>query len=87
MGGSAFKCFKILHFLESYNAYHADYLAGDALHNVWWFQEGAPAHRLRDVRNVLTHTSGDRLVALGTNVEWPARSPDLTPLDFFLWVT
>ena len=24
-------------------------------------------------------------MALNQDVEWPARSPDLTPLDFFLW--
>ena len=27
----------------------------------------------------------DRLLILGGNPEWPPRSPDLTPLDFFLW--
>lgn len=26
-----------------------------------------------------------RLVCLGEPREWPPRSPDLTPLDFFLW--
>lgn len=25
--------------------------------------------------------------ALNENVSWPPRSPDLTPLDFFLWGT
>jgi len=24
-------------------------------------------------------------VALNHDIEWPPRSPDLTPLDFFLW--
>ena len=28
---------------------------------------------------------GERVVALSHAVEWPPRSPDLTPLDFFLW--
>ena len=28
---------------------------------------------------------GERVVALNHAVEWPPRSPDLTPLDFFLW--
>ena len=53
--------------------------------HVWWFQDGAPAHRLLAVKNRLINVFGNRLVALGTNVEWPARSPDLTPLDFFVW--
>ena len=25
------------------------------------------------------------MIALNREVEWPPRSPDLTPLDFFLW--
>lgn len=28
---------------------------------------------------------GDRWIGRGGPVNWPARSPDLTPLDFFLW--
>ena len=27
----------------------------------------------------------DHVVALNHTIEWPARSPDLTPCDFFLW--
>ena len=27
----------------------------------------------------------DRVIALNQPVEWPPRSPDLTPCDFFLW--
>ena len=45
----------------------------------------APAHRLRAVRDRLRVVFDRRLVALGTEVEWPPRSPDLTPMDFFLW--
>jgi hypothetical protein len=26
-----------------------------------------------------------RIIGLGHDVEWPPRSPDLTPCDFFLW--
>ncbi len=32
--------------------------------------------------DVLTEFFEDRIISKGT---WPARSPDLTPLDFFLW--
>ena len=28
---------------------------------------------------------GQRVIAMDHTVEWPARSPDLTPCDFFLW--
>lgn len=55
------------------------------LPSVWWAQDGAPAHRTRAVRNRLVEVFGRNVVAIGHQVEWPARSPDLTPLDFFLW--
>ena len=28
----------------------------------------------------------ERLISIRGDLEWPARSPDLTPCDFFLWV-
>lgn len=54
-------------------------------HRVWWFQDGAPAHRTRIVTQRLRDFFGARVVALSHAVEWPPRSPDLTPCDFFLW--
>ena len=53
--------------------------------DVWWFQYGAPPHGSLQVRQTLRQRFEDRVVALHHNVEWPPRSPDLTPLDFFLW--
>ena len=53
---------------------------------LWWAQDGAPAHRLIAVRDRLNAVFGNnRVIGLGHNVEWPPRSPDLTPCDFFLW--
>ena len=46
-----------------------------------WFP---PAHKQRVVTNRLHELFGNRLIALNEAVEWPLRSPDLTPLDFFL---
>ena len=50
--------------------------------NLWWVQDGAGAHRARDVKTKLTEVFGEKVIALGHNVEWPPRSPDLTPCDF-----
>lgn len=51
-----------------------------------WFQhDGAPAHFSIVVREHLHGTFGRRWVGRGGPVSWPARSPDLNPLDFFLW--
>ena len=51
----------------------------------WWAQDGAPPHRRRTVTARLAELCGNRVIALNHQVEWPPRSPDLTPLDFFLW--
>lgn len=51
-----------------------------------WFQhDGAPPHFLRDVRAHLDNEFGQRWIGRGAPVVWPARSPDLTMMDFFLW--
>ena len=56
-----------------------------AIPRKWWFQDGAPAHRSRAVTQKLTELFQNRIVALNQVHEWPPRSPDMTPCDFFLW--
>lgn len=48
-------------------------------------QDGAPPHFTRAVRQHLDQQYPDRWIGRGGPIEWPARSPDLTPLDYFLW--
>lgn len=48
-------------------------------------QDGAPPHFRRDVRNYLDDNYPERWIGRGGPVGWPARSPDLTPLDFYIW--
>lgn len=51
-----------------------------------WFQhDGAPPHTTRPVRERLNSLFGSRWIGRYGPQAWPARSPDLTPLDFFLW--
>lgn len=52
---------------------------------LWFQQDGAPPHYHRHVRRFLNNWKPDRWIGRGGPVGWPARSPDLTPLDFFLW--
>ena len=59
--------------------------ADGSISRVWWIQDGASCHRTRAVRERLTALFPDRVVGIGHAVEYPPRSPDLTPLDFFLW--
>ena len=59
--------------------------ADGAFHRLWWIQDGAPAHRRLIVRERLQRLFQDKIVAMNHPVEWPPRSPDLTPCDYFLW--
>lgn len=60
-------------------------IGDNAAHHLLWIQDGATCHRTIPVRQRISQVFGQRVVALGHDVEWPARSPDLTPCDFFLW--
>ena len=53
--------------------------------NVWFQQDGASPHYAVAVRNYLDATFPGRWIGRRGPIEWPARSPDLTPLDFYLW--
>jgi len=51
-----------------------------------YFQhDGAPPHSSRNVQNLLNAIYPNKWIGRGGPQNWPARSPDLTPLDFFLW--
>jgi hypothetical protein len=52
---------------------------------IWFQQDGAPAHTAGDTKELLQSHFGTRVVSRGFLHEWPPRSPDLTPCDFFLW--
>ncbi|GFS85935.1 transposable element Tc3 transposase [Trichonephila clavipes] len=52
---------------------------------LWFQQDGATCHTARDTIDLLKDTFGDRLISRFGPVNWPPRSCDLTPLDYFLW--
>ena len=72
---------------------------GGANSSVIFQQDGAAPHYAKIVRDYLDEAlplrwcgrgggvggSGDPVNYTRGCLEWPARSPDLTPLDFFLW--
>lgn len=60
-------------------------LPGHLRRRMWFQHDGAPAHFSREVRAFLDTAYGTRWIGRGGPVAWPARSPDLTSLDFFLW--
>lgn len=57
-----------------------------AVHPRIWFQhDGAPPHRRNITTNWLNTEFPNRWIGIEGPVEWPPRSPDLTPPDFYLW--
>ncbi|GFV48448.1 transposable element Tc3 transposase [Trichonephila clavipes] len=51
---------------------------------LWFQQDGAICHTARATIDLLKDTFGDRLISRFGPVNWPPRSCDLTPLDYFL---
>lgn len=49
-----------------------------------WFQQDL-AHLLTQIRNFLNITFPNRWIGKIGTIEWPARSPDLIPLLYFLY--
>ncbi|GFS64529.1 uncharacterized protein TNCV_4137561 [Trichonephila clavipes] len=52
---------------------------------LWFQQDGATCHTACATIYLLKDTFGDRLIPRFGPVNWPPRSCDLTPLDYFLW--
>ena len=48
-------------------------------------RDGAPPHFSVDVRRLLNNRFRDRWIGRGGPILWPPRSPDLNPLDYYLW--
>lgn len=47
--------------------------------------DGCPAHYQRTVREHLDNAFPNSWIGRAGPIPWPARSPDLTPLDFYVW--
>lgn len=53
--------------------------------NMFLQLDGCPAHFSLNVREHLNQEYAGRWIGRGSLFPWPARSPDLTCLDFYLW--
>ena len=47
--------------------------------------DGSPPHFSRVARQFLNQHFANKWIGHGGPIAWPARSPDLNPLDFRLW--
>ncbi|UYV75817.1 hypothetical protein LAZ67_13001433 [Cordylochernes scorpioides] len=57
-----------------------------ALSEITFMQDGGPPHISRGAKQLLKDTFGeDRVISRHFIHQWPSRSPDLAPCDFWLW--
>lgn len=52
---------------------------------VHFMQDGAPTHCTNENLAYLRKKFGSRIISRRCPINWPRRSPDLTPLDFAFW--
>ncbi|GFV42539.1 uncharacterized protein TNCV_3718721 [Trichonephila clavipes] len=64
---------------------HMYLLLSTFVQELWFQQDGTTCHTARATIDLLKDTFGDRLISRFGPVNWPPRSCDLTPLDYFLW--
>lgn len=57
----------------------------EEINRMWFMQDGHPAHTSHIGLESVRQFFGERIISSRTQFEWPPRSPDLTPCDFFLW--
>lgn len=55
------------------------------LDEVWFQQDGATCHTAALTINLLRTKFNNRVISRFGDVNWPPRSCDITPLDYFLW--
>jgi len=53
--------------------------------HLWFMHEGAPPHFLFSFQKFLNNMFPEQWIEQHGPTAWPARSPDLNPLDFYLW--
>ncbi|CAK9811660.1 Transposable element Tc3 transposase [Anthophora quadrimaculata] len=53
--------------------------------DMWFQQDGATCHTSKETVALLTEMFNGHIISRGGDINWPPRSCDLTPLDFFLW--
>lgn len=74
---------------ERYRAMLTDWffpkIEEEDLENIWFQQDGAPCHTANATIDLVRTVFGDRIISQNSDVVWPPRSCDLTPLDYYLW--
>lgn len=56
------------------------------VNDLWFQQDGATCHTANATMTLLNEKFPGRIISRNSEINWPSRSCDFTPLDFFLWV-
>lgn len=75
---------RYLHFLQHTLPILLDGVDANQRDAIIFQQDGAPPHYTNEVREWLS-LNYPTWIGRGGPVAWPARSPDLSPMDFFVW--
>jgi hypothetical protein len=65
--------------------YYYYYVIGIYWENIIFQQDGALPHNSHVIQNYVNENFPNRWIETYRPVEWPQRSPNLSPLDLFLW--
>ena len=79
LGGAVRPCGRLQSFWEELQTISAD------IQQEWFQQDGATPHTAAASRLWLQQRFLGRVISLKEEVQWAPHSPDLSPLDFFLW--
>ena len=52
---------------------------------MWFMHDGAPSHFALAARAILHQRFPNKWICRQGLTQWPSHSPDLNPLDFYLW--
>jgi hypothetical protein len=73
-----------VHKLQTFLVPHINCL-GRNCGELWWQHDGATAHTVIASMEVLSQIFPNRVISHNGDIPWPAKSPDLSACDFFLW--
>ena len=65
--------------------FHPEIVRKRIVRRIIFQQDGAPPHYSTEVRDWLNKTFPGKWIGRRGSIEWAPRSPDLSPLDFYLW--
>lgn len=76
---------RYLDILRNLKVNYLDRLPPNEYNEIFFVHDGAPPHNTVIVNQLLHTYFEDRWIGTNGPFRWPPRSPDITPLDFFIW--